>query len=498
MKSELWLGSAASAESYVRYLDYRNQNPLALTERPRMGLFDDEEESDDEGDNPIEPKFNSYLIKDFGNVGVITIKGGLTNDDDWLVRWFGLTSYAEIIRAASELMADEEITDIVLDIDSGGGTVSGLDDVSRSLVEVGKVKTVHSATSGAMASAAYWIGVTASKISTTEMAQLGSIGVIAAHFSISKMLEEEGIKVTVLRAGKQKSPGSPYEELSERDESILQKELDTLHGFFLNHVSANRELSLATKESWGEGQMFFGQEAVAIGLADQIKSPERLVVSLEASDPVDKSPLPANNVPDEQNRLVSNNAGESEMSLEPRRTVILQSEADLAAVAAGAPLAGFEHQEAEAIDPPENVEAAAAEGASAEAALAAAAEANADEAATPPQSDTAVLSNLLSDKAAENALLKRDLETAQAAQKQSEALLGPLAGIAAESANRMEVPLRMAATDFTGLAPAAVITKYEAVREAFYAQFKVGRQTEQAMNEPENVVQLGIVPLQKG
>lgn len=473
MKGEIWLGSEASAEGYVRYLEYIAANPIPTLEQKaqfRAWEDDDEEEQD--------RRFESYLIKEFNNVGVIEIKGGMTNKDDWRARFFGLTTYPEIIRAASELMADDGITAIVLDIDSGGGSASGIESVSRSLKAVNSIKPVYATTGGNMASAAYWIGATARKIYSTEMSQLGSIGVIATHLSMVGMLEEMGVEATVIRAGKYKAPGSQFEKLSERDQGILQKELDSLHGFFLNHVSKSRGLSLSSKSEWGEGQMFFGEEAVEIGLADKILSPEELIVSLEDTDAVDNQFSAANNS--------RNNTGDSQMSLENRREVILHSEEDRAAVAAGAPLENFDHEEVVAEEQEVEVEATAAP-----------VETTTTTVTSAPQAgDDKVVARLV-ELSAQNAILQRELDEAKAKLSSSESVVESLADGLGAQINRMEIGLRRAETNFQGMSPAAVVAKYEATRKDFDAQFKVGRQTSQAMEEPTaQVARLGIVPVQ--
>jgi signal peptide peptidase SppA len=469
VKGELWLGSLDSADGYIRYLEYVAANPLLLGQT-RAEAFQKEEQPEAESTS----RFKSELIKDFNNVGVIEIKGGLTNKDNWVTQLFGLSTYPEIIRAASELMLDDSITDIVLDIDSGGGTAAGIESVSRSLKAVASVKPVYAITGGQMASAAYWLGSTASKVHATQMAQLGSIGVVATHMSMVGRLGDEGIEATVLRAGKYKAPGSQFEKLSERDQGILQKELDTLHGFFLEHVATSRNLSMSDKAAWGEGQTFFGTEAIEVGLADKIMSPEELILSLEKSGAVDNHSSPANNS--------LNITGDNQMSLENRREVILHSEEDRAAVAAGAPLESFEHEEV-TVD-------VAAEAAALEA-EAAAALPEEDEAVENPHD--AMVSQMMA-MAAENAVLKRDLEEARTSQTSAASVLDSLsAGLAAQT-NRMEIGLRRAETNFTGMPASTIVEKYEATRQDFDARFKVGRQTTQASEEPTQVARLGIVP----
>ena len=60
------------------------------------------------------------------------------------------------------------------------------------------------------ASAAYWIGCFASEFYITPGDEVGSIGVWQAHFEYSKALQEEGVKTTLVSAGKFKVEGNLY------------------------------------------------------------------------------------------------------------------------------------------------------------------------------------------------------------------------------------------------------------------------------------------------
>ena len=65
-----------------------------------------------------------------------------------------------------------------------------------------KVKPVTAFTDGAMFSAAYYLGSSASEV-TPAITRVGSIGVIATHMEQSQFLKDMGIGVTVIRAAVQ-------------------------------------------------------------------------------------------------------------------------------------------------------------------------------------------------------------------------------------------------------------------------------------------------------
>ena len=138
---------------------------LAMEAHDRMmaGAFSDDEEDDDDDEVPF-----NYSVQ--GDVGIIAIKGSLTNRDVWYNRYLGVTSYADI-RKALMYAASSDVKAIVLDIDSGGGAVSGVADAGNLIKLIDQsVKPIYSFTDGAMCSAAAaWDGSPIPASTTTGM-----------------------------------------------------------------------------------------------------------------------------------------------------------------------------------------------------------------------------------------------------------------------------------------------------------------------------------------
>lgn len=176
-------------------------------------------------------------------------------------------------------VADESVTGIVLDVDSPGGTVAGVQEIGDRVFAARTKKPVIAIANHMMASAAYWIGSASSRVYATQNAQVGSIGVYSMHIDYSKMMEEEGIKVTIFRAGQNKAEFNPYEPVSEDAAKFEQKTVETLKGNFVRHVGLHRARSVeeVDSEKWGQGRLFMAHEAKSIGMVDRITSLEELV-----------------------------------------------------------------------------------------------------------------------------------------------------------------------------------------------------------------------------
>lgn len=259
----LWAGTEGSLANYM----------LALN-----NLAENGPKSADYGDSDDKP--TSRLLTKQGAVGIITIAGSLNNSNEsWYNRYMGTTGYPEIRRALILAAQDPEIEAVLLDVKSGGGAVSGVADTSN-LIRIidSKVKPVYTYAENTMASAAYWLGASSRKVYAGATAEVGSIGVLMVHQDLSKLYEKMGVTSTVIRSGKYKALGHPMEPLTDEAKEEMQKQVDALARLFTEHVAERRGVTYAAaNERMGQGRMFLGESAKAVGLVDDLTTFDALV-----------------------------------------------------------------------------------------------------------------------------------------------------------------------------------------------------------------------------
>ena len=289
---------------------------LAMEAHDRMmaGAFSDDDEEDDD-----EVPFN-YSVQ--GEVGIIAIKGSLTNRDSWYNRYIGVTSYGDIRNALTYAAGQSGIKAILLDIDSGGGAVNGVADASSLIQLIDKnVKPIYAFTDGTMCSAAYWLGCSARETYSSNVSTVGSIGVIATHMEYSKAMKEAGIGVTVIRAGEFKALVNSVEPLSDKAKTQLQTQLNSAYQVFLEHVADCRNTTVNLCDAnMAQGREFFGKDALAAGLVDGIESFDSVMtkISVKLLD---------------NEKYSNNNLGNYQRGIDMGKKAL--TETDIAALAAG-------------------------------------------------------------------------------------------------------------------------------------------------------------------
>ena len=82
------------------------------------------------------------------------------------------------------------------------------------------------------------------------------------------MFEKYGINYRRLVAGKYKDIGSPFRNLTEEEQKILQIQLDSVHDYFIKEIAKNRNMSVDDVKKVADGLFYLGEEAQKLGLVD--------------------------------------------------------------------------------------------------------------------------------------------------------------------------------------------------------------------------------------
>lgn len=208
-----------------------------------------------------------------GGVQVVGLKGVLM-PMGFLGMLFGLENPLDSFnRAFSEAIGDPEVGAVVLDVDSPGGVVDFIPETAAMINAAKGSKPIVAVANPLSASAAYWLASQADEISVTTSGEAGSIGVYAAHRDLSGALEMQGIKTTLVSAGKYKVEGNPYEPLSEEARGHIQQDVDGFYDLFTADVARGRGVKQkAVEEGFGEGRVLTARDAVKAGLADRVET----------------------------------------------------------------------------------------------------------------------------------------------------------------------------------------------------------------------------------
>lgn len=203
-------------------------------------------------------------------VALIYITGVLCNDA-W---YWDETEYSEIQSEVEIAAEDPAVKATLLIIDSPGGETTMAFETADALSAAAKKKPMWAVAAPHAYSAAYLMAAQAKKIYTPpKTGGVGSIGVYSMHVDYSGALEQNGIKVTFVTAGKGKVEGNPYQPLSEDAHKKIQAEVDRLYELFVASVSVGRGMTAEAIKKLGAVTLH-GGDAIAAQLADALGTAE--------------------------------------------------------------------------------------------------------------------------------------------------------------------------------------------------------------------------------
>jgi capsid assembly protease len=213
-----------------------------------------------------------------GSVAVIPIHGFITRRPSLFSAFFGGASLIEIEGALRSAANDPQVSAIVLDVDSPGGSVTGVHETFQAVRAANAVKPVHVAIGGLCASAAYWIAAGASRIALSPSAEAGSIGVFGVHADRSAFFAAQGITFSVFASPAAKAENVDVTPLSDEARNAMRRRVESHYARFAADVAAGRGTTPeAVREGYGNGRVVGSADALACGLVDAIETPAATV-----------------------------------------------------------------------------------------------------------------------------------------------------------------------------------------------------------------------------
>lgn len=222
--------------------------------------------------------FASYTMKNISKAGGIKKEGSIA-----VVEVNGVIMESKaLIELIHEAEQDKDTKAIILRINSPGGAVGPTQEIYEEIRRIdsqyqtteGKEgKPVYASFGTIAASGGYYLGAATRRIYTNKGTITGSIGVIMQFMDLSKLYDWAMVKQQNIKAGRYKDIGQPNRSMTEEEKSLLNKMIAGVHDQFRDDILRTREGRIkGDLRELSQGQLYSGQQAVDIGLADEVAS----------------------------------------------------------------------------------------------------------------------------------------------------------------------------------------------------------------------------------
>lgn len=208
------------------------------------------------------------------NIAIIEVEGTLVHKGGWVGNNSGETSYQGLQAQIAMARKSPQVKGVVFEYDSYGGEVSGAFETAAALAQLSREKPTISILTDFAYSAGYLLASQSRQIVLPRFGGTGSIGVIMIHADYSQALEQEGVRLTIIRSGEKKAEGNPYEPLGSETAEKWQRQADVMRTEFAGVVAQGRSKRISKAKALAtEAGVFDASEAVAMGLVDAIGDP---------------------------------------------------------------------------------------------------------------------------------------------------------------------------------------------------------------------------------
>lgn len=193
---------------------------------------------------------------------IIPVQGAMTKYDN--CGYYGTNSYSTLLRQAS---LASNVKNVILDIDSPGGTADGSTDMLQAVSELAGQKLTVAYVNGLAASAAYRIAAGANMIVAKPGSVIGSIGTMVTMTDYSEYLAKMGVKeINIYSTGSPDKNKIVDDAMAGDYTGMQQQYLDPFNELFQSEMRALRGLP----EECLTGKIYDSVKAKELGMIDMI------------------------------------------------------------------------------------------------------------------------------------------------------------------------------------------------------------------------------------
>lgn len=176
-----------------------------------------------------------------------------------------------IAAALREAGADDDVSAVVLRVDSPGGSVTGSETIWREVVRLREAGKPVVASMGAVAaSGGYYVSMAADAIVANAGTITGSIGVVTGKLIARDLKDRLGVGSDAVRTNANADAWSANAPFTDEQRAHVEAEADLFYTDFVNRVAEGRDMTPDAVDAVARGRVWTGADAKDRGLVDEL------------------------------------------------------------------------------------------------------------------------------------------------------------------------------------------------------------------------------------
>lgn len=179
----------------------------------------------------------------------------------------------DVLKTIKKMHKDDDLRAVVLRVNSPGGSADASEQIHHAVQTLqAKGLPVVVSMSDLAASGGYYISCEADYIYAEPNTLTGSIGIFGTIPNVKKLREKVGLDIDGISTNRHSAleTNMVYQGMNPEEQQILQSMVERGYDLFTRRCAEGRNLPQDSIKAIGEGRVWLGQDALKIGLVDEI------------------------------------------------------------------------------------------------------------------------------------------------------------------------------------------------------------------------------------
>jgi protease-4 len=183
----------------------------------------------------------------------------------------------EYVEELQQLKNDDNVKAVVLRINSPGGSGYISEQIWHEVAALRGEKPVVVSMGDVAASGGYYIACAADSIVAEPTTITGSIGVFGMFSTLEGLYGKAGLSSDAVKTHAFADFGDVSRSMRAGERALVQRHVEHFYDLFLTRCADGRQMSKAAIDSIGQGRVWTGEQALAIGLVDELGGLDRAI-----------------------------------------------------------------------------------------------------------------------------------------------------------------------------------------------------------------------------
>jgi signal peptide peptidase SppA len=206
-----------------------------------------------------------------------------------------MMSYELLRTQITHALNDGGVSEIVLDVNSGGGNAQGAFEIAEFIYQSRSIKPIRCIVNFNAFSGAYLIAAACTEIIVSDTSGVGSVGVYTKRLDLTQFYQDQGVKIHTFYRGARKVDFHPDVEMSEEERLSTESKMESTYQKFINAIAKYRDMTIEAVTA-SAADCFEGQKGIELGLADRLATPQDAINQITQSVLANQTPIPQQSI----------------------------------------------------------------------------------------------------------------------------------------------------------------------------------------------------------